>query len=322
MTTSTQRTVGALATQALATYLQRVERYEKSVIKDRDPEDLHQMRVNLRKLRTVMQVFAPGICLPKAGRESQVATITRDLGKLRDLDVILATLREQYLPDLPEKERTRLQIVLNSLLKKRKKLYKQTKSTLKGDRYQGLKKSLHQWTAHPKYQEIANLDIEITLPDLTLPLTSCLWLHPGWWINVNQSEGKFKLETSLKAAATDAVIADHSDTLHSLRKQIKRVRYQLRLVSRFYGDRLNEDVAKLAQLQEALGTLQDSLVMDDILCEILPDWQTQLPTLKALFIHSRHQAWKQWQKLQQYYLEPQNRKALRQQLIQPAWDDN
>ena len=322
MTTIVQSTVGALATQAVETYLQRVESYEKAVIKDRDTEDLHQMRVNLRRLRTVMQVFAPGIFLPKAGRESRVADIARKLGELRDVDVISATLQEQYLPDLPDTERKSLKVIFDYLAKRRKKLRKQTKSTLKSERYQSLKASLHQWIAHPNCNDIANLTIGTTLPDLTLPLVSRLWLHPGWLVNVKQAKDKLEPNTGLNVVEIDRVVAESSDTLHSLRKQIKRVRYQLKLVSKFYSDRLKGDLAKLVELQESLGNLQDSLVMEDFLQQVLPNWQTQLPTLKALLRHNRHRAWQEWQKLQCYYLDPQSRATLRQRLMQPGTENS
>lgn len=317
MAAEVRQTVGTFATQAVKSYLKRVERYEKSVIGDRDPEDLHQMRVNLRKLRTTMQVFAPGICLPKCGSEPRVAAISRKLGRLRDLDVILATLREKYLPDLPAKERKALKAILNDLAQKRKKLVKQTKSTLKSDRHKALKKGLHQWTAHPSHSNIASLDIDFTLPDLTLPSISHLWLHPGWLVNVKQVGNRLEPEGNSSPTEIDILIGDHGDILHSLRKQIKRVRYQLRLVSKFYGDRLEDDLAKLTALQEALGSLQDSLVMEDFLHQAWANWQIRLPTLKALLAHNRHRAWQQWQGLQKYYLEPQNRNTLRQHLIQP-----
>ncbi|MGF1524350.1 MAG: CHAD domain-containing protein [Leptolyngbyaceae cyanobacterium] len=311
------KTVSTFTTHAVKRYLKRAERYEKTVIHDRNPEDLHQMRVNLRKLRTVIQVFAPGICLPQSGREPQIAAISRKLGKLRDLDVIRATLQKQYLPDLPDKERKTLAAILEGLSKRRKKLVKKTKSTLRSDRYQAIKKSLYQWTSHPIHSNIVILNMDVILPDLTLPSMSRLWLHPGWLVRVKQAGNKLKPEEDLSPSEVDGLVADQGKILHSLRKLVKRVRYQLRLISEFYGDCFEDDLVKLTALQEVLGSLQDSRVMEDFLDQVCPDWQTSLPTLKALLAHNRHRAWQQWQELQRYYLEPQNRDSLRQCLIQP-----
>ena len=322
MTTTVQKTVGALATQSIEIYLRRVESYEKPVLQDRDPENLHQMRVNLRRLRTVIQVFSPGIILPKAGREPQVAAIARKLSQLRDLDVIAAILREQYSPDLPAIERDQLKVAFDYLAKHRKKAYKRVKATLKGDRYQTLKTSLHQWVLNPDCNSTARLSIDIVLADLTLPLISHLWLHPGWLVEVKSIQGQFIPNTQLSVEDMDALAITHSEVLHNLRKQVKRVRYQLKLVSELYGDRLKEHLSKIADLQAVLGTMQDTNVMGDFVDHVLPDWEKRLPTLKALLANSRHRAWQQWQPLQQYYLELKNREALRQLLMNPEVDAN
>jgi CHAD domain-containing protein len=321
MKTAMQKSVGALASQAVEAYLNKAESYEKAVLKDRDPEDLHQMRVNFRRLRTVIQVFAPSIELPKAGRESKVAGVARCLGTLRDLDVITETLREQYAPDLPDEERETLESVFKYLLKKRKKAYKHVKSELKGDRYDQLKSRLHKWALTPECNETARLDINAVLPDLTLPLVSRLWLHPGWLVGVKETRGVLKPDTRMGAETVDDLVAEYSETLHSFRKQVKRVRYQLKFVSDFYGDRLDAELKRLSDLQDLMGHLQDSAVMAEFLQKALPQWERSLPTLKALLADSRHRAWKQWQTHQQYYLDPQNREALRQILLAPGVEE-
>jgi CHAD domain-containing protein len=321
MKTAMQKSVGVLASEAIERYLQKAESYEKAVIQDHDPEDLHQMRVNLRRLRTAMQVFAPSIRLPKAGRESQVAGVARSLGALRDLDVIIEILNQQYAPDLPEAERETLEQVFKNGAKQRKKAYKQVKKELKGDRYDDLKSSLHAWAVNPDCNETARLDINAVLPDLAMPLVSQLWLHPGWLVGVKATKGVLKPNTRMSAATVDDLVADCHETLHSFRKQVKRVRYQLKFVSPFYGDRLDDDLSRLSQLQDLLGGLQDSFVMAEFLENAIAGWEQAMPTLKALLADSRHRAWKQWQTHQQYYLDPQNRESLRHILLTPGLEE-
>lgn len=318
MATTVHQTVGALATQAIGTYLEKAERYEKPVLADRDPEDLHHMRVNLRRLRTVMQVFAPGIILPKAGREPQVAAIARSLGQLRDADVIRAALQESYGPDLPTPERNRLKSVFRDLKKQRKKQYKRTKSLINSKRYRALKASLHRWVLQPDCTLTARLAMNVVLPDLTLPLVSQLWLHPGWLVATNAATGQFQPDEGLSLEAIDRVIVDYGSSLHGLRKQVKRVRYQLTVVSEFYGDRLETVIQQLADLQGTLGALQDTLTLAEFLHQTLPKWESQLPTLKALLANHRTHIWQQWQVAQQSYLDTSQRQALRQILMQPS----
>jgi CHAD domain-containing protein len=318
MATTVIKTVGELAVEALVTYLTRAETYEEAVLQDRDPEDLHQLRVNLRRLRTAMQVFDAGIMLPKGGAEPQVAVIARRLGNLRDLDVILDTLNSRFLPDLPEGERKTLDVIFRYLAKQRKKAFKETKSTLKSARYHTLKSQLMAWVAEPLCTVTAGLDINTVLPELTLPLVSHLWLHPGWWVGAQVSHGKPQVKAHQTVETVDTLVATHHKQLHSLRKQLKRVRYQLKFVSEFYGDRLDSDLERFADLQTVLGDLQDSLIMSELLSSALPNWDTQLPTLKALLANNRHRAWKQWQAHQEHYLKLEVREALRQTLMHPG----
>ena len=48
MKTAPNKTVGMLAAEAIETFLRAAESYETETLKDQDPENLHQMRVNLR----------------------------------------------------------------------------------------------------------------------------------------------------------------------------------------------------------------------------------------------------------------------------------
>lgn len=318
MKTAVKSTVGVLAADALEACITQAEKYETAVIKNEDPEDLHQMRVQLRRLRTAMQVFAPSLRLPKAAQEPQVAKVARRLGRSRDLDVISMTLQDQFVPDLPDPERATMATVLRYLTKQQKKAHKQVKKTLKGDRYNRLKSTLHKWTASPDCHATARLSIEAVLPDLMMPLVSRLWLHPGWLVGTKVTRGTFKPDTRMGTEVVEAIVADQSNALHSLRKQVKRVRYQLKFVSEHYGDRLAADLDRFSDLQDVLGALQDSLVLEEFLTAALPQWSVQLPTLKSLLVDSRHRTWKQWQTHQAYFLDPRHREALRQVLLTPG----
>jgi hypothetical protein len=135
-----------------------------------------------------------------------------------------------------------------------------------------------------------------------------------------QNGDNLKPERGLDAAAVNRIVAEQGNILHSFRKQIKRVRYQLTLVSQFYGDRLAADIERLADAQDILGALQDSTVIADCLHTTLSNWETTLPTLQSLLADNRHRAWEQWQPLQEHYLNLENRNALRQILMQPEED--
>ncbi|NJL48805.1 MAG: CHAD domain-containing protein [Leptolyngbyaceae cyanobacterium SM2_5_2] len=242
-------TLGELAQSAIAKYLKQVVTYEKPVLADTDPENLHQMRVGLRRLRTALQVFAIGVELPKAGREPQVAAVGRQLGELRDLDVIEATLRDRFLPDLPDPEQQHLETILSAIAKQRQKTFKGVKKLLDSADYGQMKQSLKTWAKHPDYRALAALPASEIVPDLALPLVSQLWLHPGWLVGTKATRTGLKVNTRLGLVKTDALIAEQGTRLHSLRKQVKRVRYQLRLVAPLYGDALDADIQRLSAIR-------------------------------------------------------------------------
>jgi CHAD domain-containing protein len=314
----THDSMGKLAQAAIAKYLKQAIAYEQAVLDDKDPEDLHQMRVGLRRLRTALQVFDAAIKLPKPGREPAVAAAARQLGELRDLDVIAETLQQRYAPDLTGPEQQRLEQVLSNLDQRRQAALKRVKKLLKGKRYRQLKQSLKAWIQEPHYRPLAQLPAAMVVPDLIGPLVSHLWLHPGFLVGAKFNPKSIKANTRLSMAATDQLISEQGPALHSLRKQVKRVRYQMKLVSELYGDALNADIERLSEMQETLGNLQDSTVLEEFITKVVPDAKAQMPTLFALLADSRHRAWKQWQTHQTYYLDPAHRQHLRLTLIQPA----
>lgn len=318
MATTSESTLGNLAQSAIARYLKQATHYEKSVLADTDSENLHQMRVGLRRLRTALQVFAPAIQMPAPAESAQVGKVARKLGRLRDLDVVAETLEQRYLPDLPEAEQTQLAEVLEQLSYQRRQRFKSVKHLLQGKRYKQLKASFNSWLQAPALEAIADWPALQAVPDLVLPLASQTWLHPGWLVGTKITRGSLKVNTRIKADQVDALIHEQSETLHDLRKQLKRLRYQLKVVSDLYGEALDPDLERLALMQDTLGSLQDSLVIDEVLADAVRDPRKTLPTLLALMADQRHRSWKNWQSLQQHYIDANNRIALRQLLAAPS----
>lgn len=322
MATQQKSTLGDLAQGAIAKYLKQIVAYEQPVMADTDPENLHQMRVGLRRLRTAVQVFATGLDLPKGGREPNIAVVGRKLGQLRDLDVIGASLRDRYAPDLPDHEQQHLGTVLRHLAQQRHKTFKQVKQLLKGKPYGQLKQSLTGWLADPTYGAVAVLPADQVVPDLALPLLSQLWLHPGWLVGTKSGRSGVQVNTRLSRAAAEALMVDQGPVLHSLRKQVKRVRYQLRLVADLYGGALEEDIQRLSTLQDTLGDLQDSTVLEAFIAAGVPEAKAHMPRLFALLADGRHRAWQQWQGQQQHYVDGDQRQRLRLALLQPEGPGN
>ena len=133
------KTLGDWASIAIGKHLQKVVKHENDVLTDKNPEDLHQMRVGMRRLRSAITGFSPALKLPKSATEKKIGKIARTLGLLRDLDVLGDALENDYKPSLPAKEQKYLQKALLHLHKQRHSALVEVKETLHSKRYKLLK---------------------------------------------------------------------------------------------------------------------------------------------------------------------------------------
>jgi CHAD domain-containing protein len=308
-------TVGEQASTAIEKAFQKATKYEQQVLKDKDPEYLHQMRVGMRRLRSIIRTLAVALELPTAASDKKIGKVARRLGTLRDLDVLMADLSENYLAYLPTKEQKQLQKSLQLLEEERQDALAEVRSTLKSKRYLQMKQQLQEWLAHPQYRSIADMPLQSVLPDLLGPTVSQLFLHPGWWVGVRYSDGTWLPDRDLSPEGIEGLYAEQGECLHDLRKQVKRVRYQLSLCA-YPEDAYKDVVQEMKQIQDVLGAMQDSLVLEQVLTQRHHrNWQKSMPVLSDRLQQVRQQYWQQWQNWQQRYLLPQVRQQLRERII-------
>ena len=311
--------LGEWAVLAISKHSEKVLKHEDDVLKDRDPEDLHQMRVGMRRLRSAITGFAPAISLPKSAQEKKIGKIAHTLGSLRDLDVLREALENQYKPILPSKEQKSLATALAYLDKQRKQVLAQVKDTLKGERYESLKQSLKKWLKQPEYTEIAQMPIQEVLPDLLLPGVSKLLLHPGWLVGTTV-KGEVDVIRELQPEMIEQQLAQ-GDVLHSLRKETKRIRYQMEVFSDFYGSTYEVYLKDMKTIQALLGEMQDSVVLNEFLNQAVDSkTRSKIPTLTEQLAHKSYQAWQQWHTLQQRYLNLEIRKGFHLAMLQPTFE--
>ncbi|MEX0271235.1 CHAD domain-containing protein [Leptolyngbyaceae cyanobacterium UHCC 1019] len=292
-------TLGDYAHSVLSKQYRSIFKYEKKVLADHDPEDLHHMRVGTRKLRTALQVFGVAVQMPKKANPKRVSEIAKILGNLRDLDVQIAALEETYLPLVDGVEEDLLHEALQVLYKQRRQAFAVVERTLARSRYQDLKTSYQDWLENPKYTALATLPIIPLLPDLLSPLLADLLLHPGWLIPANASS------------------AVGGEILHDLRKACKHVRYQAEFFVPFYSQPFQDWIREIKLLQDNLGKLQDSYVLQDLLKEYLPK-RAEMPALQATIQQTRSEALADWDTVRQQYLDPAFRSYLHQMLLEPV----
>jgi len=316
------KTLGDAAADAIEKYFRKTLAHEAEVLKDKDAEELHQMRVGMRRLRSAVTGFAPVLDLPKQAQEHKIGKVGRILGTLRDLDVMLDSLQNQYYPNLPAEEQEVLDQVLLTLLKQRRRALKGVRAVLEHKSYQLLKRSIEDWLEEPQFRAIEHLPIAEVLPDLLLPQVSEFFLHPAWLLGTEYLDGKVKVCDDLNAEAVEEKLAAEGTILHDLRKQAKRVRYLMNLFGEFYGETYEVYVEDVKAIQECLGEIQDSEVLGEFLTDFVEcDLQKELPILAGLLAENRYAAWGKWQILQRRYLNAEIRQGLRSALIHPVVED-
>jgi CHAD domain-containing protein len=291
-------TLGEYAYTVIQEQYQHIIKYEKAVLDDEDPENLHDMRVGTRRLRTALQVFGMALEVSKAGSTRRITELARTLGQLRDLDVQLADLKEVYQPQLDEKEQKLLDGTIKALKKQRSQAFDTVEKTLERSRYRDLKKAYESWLDKPQYTAIAQLPLLTVLPDLLNPLLSELLLHPGWLVPADHSS------------------QEESETLHELRKVCKHVRYQTEFFVSFYGNPFQKWIKEIKVLQDRLGSFQDSQVLMDLLATHLPDPQA-MTGLQAIIQRNRADLLSTWDETRQKYLDVDYRLQLHYILLQP-----
>lgn len=324
-------TLGEWANLGIQKYLTKVLSHEAAVLQDEDPEELHQMRVGMRRLRSAVTGFAPVVDLPKSASDDNIGKIARCLGELRDIDVMIEALNNQYYPTLTEAEKPTLDNLLIRLVKQRSKAFKKVRNILENKKYKHLKQDLQNWLDFPVYTAIEKLPILEVLPDLLLPQVSELLLHQGWLFGIDKLETESELTENSSPGTTpqktmtkkklEKLLTTHGDVLHSLRKQAKRVRYLMALFTDFYGSTYQGYLQDMKDLQECLGDIQDTMVLEAVLVAILrSELKKSLPTLSNQMSQKRYESWQRWTQLQRRYLNPVVRQDFHLTLLRPSLD--
>jgi CHAD domain-containing protein len=308
-----QLALGHSAYNAFQKHFKKSTKYEDGVLADRDPECLHQMRVGMRRLRSAIQVFGFAVKLPETVRDRHIRQFAQVLGAVRDLDVMQMELMTDA--ELPKTERKKLKQVVKELLGQRSQDFKHLKKTLKSDEYQTFKRDFEDWLSLPKYKAIAQLPMQEVGPDLLLPLVSQILLHPAWLVGI-----QFESEQIEFSALTPELIRkqlkESGEQLHDLRKQMKRLCYQMELFVDLYGDEYKTLAEEIKTIQEVLGHIQDSAILQEFLSQKLDKSITEVcPTFSNHLDQKRLDAWQQWRSLQEKYLDADFRSKLRHQII-------
>lgn len=289
-------TNGAYALELIHRQTRRLGKLQPAVMADEDPEPLHQLRVSLRRLRTALRQFAPALELPGSVSESRISSVARRTSLTRDLDVLRERLEQHILPVLPEEEREAFRPVLKRLAKDRRKSFEGLREALHSSRYLKLLARLHKWQKKPRFTAIGKSSLNRWMFEWLVPISSGLFLHPGWCCDDPRAV-----------------------ELHDLRKRIKGVRYASENLEPFLDDTISSWIREMKRAQDNLGDLHDLQVLETALSDrSLPVTLRELPEMAREIQQQQVDRWRQWREQADRLCSDDGRRAIHQHLLRLA----
>jgi len=217
-----------------------------------DIEELHDMRVATRRIRTAFDVFGPYL-KPKVVKKhlKRVRAAGRALGRVRDLDVFMEKV-SGYLETLPEGEHTGLDPLLKQWGKKRMQAREKLIAYLDSESCQLFKKEFNEFTASPE--------------GFGRYLSK---IHSG--PNLVKHAAPMIIYTHLAALRAQGTLTQNAalSELHALRIETKKLRYALEFFHEVLGEDGKEVIVELKIVQDHLGALNDANVACQILSEFI-----------------------------------------------------
>jgi CHAD domain-containing protein len=219
-----------LVLTALRAQLRVIHAHERGTRAGGDPEDLHEMRVAVRRLRAILR--ASRAMFEREwieGLRGELEWLGTALGHVRDL----GSLRSR-LEGLPVAGRRIGAIMLGDIEKDSARARGRLRAALAGPRYRRLLRRLDAGLRRPPVVE----------PDLSL-----------------QDVAAKEFE-KLRAAVKDLPKHPTDEDLHAVRIKVKRARYAAELVRGTAGRPAKRFVEQAKAVQDVLGDHQDSVVLE------------------------------------------------------------
>ena len=197
-----------------------------------DPEDVHRMRVAVRRARAILRAARP--LLDRAASEplrAELKWLGGSLGSVRDLDVLLEHLREQ-MDALPADDRFAATRLAQVLADERELARAQLVEALESERYLML------------LDRLAEIARERAASRRQKPLAAL-------------AARRFE---RLRAAVAGLPKEPTDSEFHRVRIEVKRARYAAELAEATVGKRAARFIARAKRLQDVTGEHQDAVV--------------------------------------------------------------
>jgi CHAD domain-containing protein len=241
--------------KVLRFHFERMLDHEPGTRLGEDIEELHDMRVATRRMRSAFRVFSsyfdPDVLKPflKGLKRTGGA-----LGSVRDLDVFMEKA-QRYLDGLPEEERSSLDPLLDNWRRQREAARAQMLEYLDARKYQQFVRGFGQFLLT---EGAGALPVPADKP---LPYRVC---HVVPALIYDRYQVVRGYETVIEGAPIE--------TLHALRIDCKRLRYSLEFFREVLGLEAGDVIKEVVVIQDHLGNLHDADVACSLLVGFLDQW--------------------------------------------------
>jgi CHAD domain-containing protein len=252
-----------LALGELRRLLSAWRRHEPLARLGEEPEELHQLRVTVRRIDATLALFKHQLPASVMGARKTAKGVLRALGAARDLDVQLGEL-SRYCADLPEAE---------------------------GAAAEPLRQRLEAEASRAHARVVRLLDAAPTrrwLEDLSLAtdagaLASAPATHSALAVMPQRVQQRFrKLRKTVRKLPANASMEE----FHVVRRRAKQLRYAIESGGRMFGKPAEELLKALRRMQERLGAHQDAYMAKHRLAKLAEDGGNDLPPA-TLFLMGR-----------------------------------
>ena len=228
-----------------------VKKAEPGVIDERDIEDVHDMRVALRKMRSAIIIFRNYLDEGwLAETEIGIKTTLSSLGEIRDLDVILEKTDEWL--SFEKTDTSQMPVFYEFVKADRKRFHSQAVGYLKSPEYKQFREKLEAdlensiYLGKPnisKKGDAAPIRIRDVLPSILFEKAADITAYHEWL------DGPYI----------------YTDKLHRLRIAAKNFRYTLDFFKECLGTAAAALIKEFKELQDILGDFHDAVVAAEMI---------------------------------------------------------
>ena len=266
-------TVRLRAAQVIDEQRAKIFGHVAAAVDGRDPEGVHDMRVATRRLRACLAVFTPWLDADDLGRVAPaVRSLTRALGRVRELDVLRLRLGELATTAAPQRALA-IECVDARLARRRSRARARMMARFAKvdlDRLEGRLRRLTAQLARPGAAASADAAAAGAprAGDAAAPAAAGAGGDPPIADLLAALAGAVLDEAREVSCPSlpEQVGTEHAaEALHAVRIAAKKLRYTLEIVAPYLGEGGTSVVRRLRAVQDKLGDFHDDTVLDDTL---------------------------------------------------------